>query len=361
MTRARTGGTLPFRLIAAFVVMMFVVGVAATGYSVTPGGHAETAQAAVGSAEIRGVKYHDIDFNGTMDPGEEGLPGWTMVLTADSRPGWVATVTTGANGEFAFTGLSAATYAITEIEQPGWHNTNGLPHFVTVQEGEIASTENEIGSVEDHASITLTRGVAPMTYRSAGDVLTFTYTVRNTGNVTLLAPFSISDDKVNVEFPSVERLVPGAEVSFTASYIVTPADVVAGLITSTAVVHVDGFPDSNTVTITARLDKRVDTALLIHASHYGRKRHQKVVISTDFQGRDMRAGFAGCEVLFEVKEPGATSWKTVSTQIVDRRTGKACYLAKLDAGGTYWWRTRFLGNDRLEPATSRTIRVKVNR
>jgi hypothetical protein len=293
-----------------------------------------------------------------MEPGEEGLTGWTMVLTAASRPGWVATVTTGMDGAFAFKGLSAATYAITEIEKPGWHNTNGLPHFVTVREGEIATTENEIGSVQDRVALTLTRGASPMTFRSAGEVIRFTYTMRNAGNVGLVPPFSITDDRVPVTLPSIQRLVPGAQVSFSASYTVTPADVAAGFIASTAVVRVHGVVQSNAAKITCALVRPVDTSLLISASHYGRRRHQQVTVYTRLKAGP-GARFAGCEVLFQVKRPGASTWTTVATRSTSAATGKAIYRTSLHTRGTYQWRTRFSGTGDMKAALSRTIRIRV--
>lgn len=370
MTRASAQGRLPFRLITAFVLTTFVLSTATIAYSVPQPAYpskppsdttSATQQAPVATAQIRGVKYNDKDFDGMREPGEEGLAGWTMILTSASRPGWQATATTGADGTFAFTGLVAATYAVTEVEKAGWHNTNGLPHYVTVLEGQIADTDNEIGSVEDRVELTLTRSASPMTYVSAGDVITFTYTVRNTGNVGFHAPFSITDDKVPVTFPNIQTLPACAETSFTAKYTVTQADVDAGMITSTAVARVADFAHSSAATITVRLNVvAADTDLLISASHYGRRRHQKVTIYSRLKA-GAGAQYLGCEVLFQVKRPGSTSWTTVAQRTVDPLTGKARYVTALNFRGTYQWRTRFLGTDHFESTASRTVRIKVTR
>ena len=52
------------------------------------------------------------------DPGEPGLPGWTITLT----PGSLST-TTGANGNYCFGPLAPGTYTISETLQPGWVQT----------------------------------------------------------------------------------------------------------------------------------------------------------------------------------------------------------------------------------------------
>lgn len=373
MKRTRGTGAFVFNMLLSALVLLVGTTAPAQGMQRSSGagevgaamaagsgaGHVAVLQPA-GTAQIRGIKYHDRDYDGMMETGEEGLAGWTMVLSSASRPGWVETTTTGATGAFAFTGLPAATYSITEVAKPGWHNTNGLPHVVTVRDGQIASTENEIGAVQDHAEVTLIRGASPLTFRSVGQVIRFTYTLRNTGNVGLLPPFVISDDKVAVKFPAIERLVPRADVSFAASYTVTQADVNAGFVRSAAVVRVDGFLQSNTATVTCTLDRPVDTSLLISASHYGRRRHQQVTVYTRLKA-DVGAQFTGCQVLFQVKRPGSSTWTTVATRSAGTTTGKASYRTTLHSRGTYQWRAKFGGMGRMDAATSRTILIKVSR
>ena len=98
---------------------------------------------------------------------------------------------------------------------------------------------------------------APTTYTAAGDVITYTYTLTNTGN-TVLGPtqFKVDDDKIDggTPFncgPAATTLAVGATVSCTATYTVTAADITAGSVTNAATGSGDGLttpPVSTTVT-----------------------------------------------------------------------------------------------------------------
>jgi uncharacterized repeat protein (TIGR01451 family) len=67
-----------------------------------------------------------------------------------------------------------------------------------------------------------------------GEVISYSYIVENTGNVTLAGPISISDDKVTASCPP-SGLAPGDTMACTASYTTTEADVVTGSILNTAI------------------------------------------------------------------------------------------------------------------------------
>jgi uncharacterized repeat protein (TIGR01451 family) len=73
-------------------------------------------------------------------------------------------------------------------------------------------------------------------FDSVGDVLTYAYLVRNTGNVTLTNPVTIADNKTTVSCPSLPPggLVPNATLNCSASYTVTQADIDAGSVVNTA-------------------------------------------------------------------------------------------------------------------------------
>ena len=73
-----------------------------------------------------------------------------------------------------------------------------------------------------------------MSYDQVGDVITYTYVVTNTGNVTLPGPFTVDDSKVAVTCPATASLAPGASITCTASHTVTQADLDAGQIVNVA-------------------------------------------------------------------------------------------------------------------------------
>ena len=70
---------------------------------------------------ISGTKFNDTNFNGTRDPGEAGLLGWTIRLT---RPdGTTINATTDASGTYRFENLTSGTYRVSEIRQSNWTQT----------------------------------------------------------------------------------------------------------------------------------------------------------------------------------------------------------------------------------------------
>jgi uncharacterized repeat protein (TIGR01451 family) len=73
-------------------------------------------------------------------------------------------------------------------------------------------------------------------YSSVGSVLSYSYLVRNTGNVTLTNAITVSDNKTSVTCPALPGggLIPNATITCTASYTVTQADIDAGSVVNTA-------------------------------------------------------------------------------------------------------------------------------
>ncbi len=74
-------------------------------------------------------------------------------------------------------------------------------------------------------------------FSAVGDVVSYDYVVTNSGNITLTAPVSITDDKIaviNCPAPLPGGLAPGATVTCTATYTISQADLDAGSVTNTA-------------------------------------------------------------------------------------------------------------------------------
>ena len=87
-----------------------------------------------------------------------------------------------------------------------------------------------------------------------GETITYTYTLTNTGNVTL-ENLSIADDHLTVSDPTPDPLDPGQSATATVEYVVVQADLDAGTITNiaTATAEFDGTPytETDTETVTA--------------------------------------------------------------------------------------------------------------
>ena len=76
---------------------------------------------------ICGVKFEDLNGNGTRDPGEPGLEGWTIILL-DSDGNVLQPIQTGPDGSFCFFGLLPGTYLVAEEDRPGWVRTTPPDH-----------------------------------------------------------------------------------------------------------------------------------------------------------------------------------------------------------------------------------------
>ncbi|CTQ48080.1 beta strand repeat-containing protein [Jannaschia donghaensis] len=73
-------------------------------------------------------------------------------------------------------------------------------------------------------------------FTAVGDVLEYVYTVTNTGNITLTAPITVTDDRITVSCPALPPggVAPGGTLVCTASDTATQADLDAGEVQNTA-------------------------------------------------------------------------------------------------------------------------------
>jgi hypothetical protein len=122
---------------------------------------------------------------------------------------------------------------------------------VDLDAGQVSNTaEARIGSIvydQDTDSVvavvpalSLTKTANPATYTYPGDVIVYTYVAKNTGNVALDGPFTISDDKLGAfQCGTATGLAANATVTCTKNYTIQAADVNAsgtGSITNHATV-----------------------------------------------------------------------------------------------------------------------------
>ncbi|MDN4612846.1 hypothetical protein P5G50_00160 [Leifsonia sp. F6_8S_P_1B] len=106
---------------------------------------------------------------------------------------------------------------------PGLSNSSGVVTVTATQNGALG----------------LTKSATPDTVDSVGDVVTYTFTATNTGNLTLKTlgitekSFSGSGALSSITCPP-DALAPGASIDCTASYPITQADLTAGSVVNTA-------------------------------------------------------------------------------------------------------------------------------
>ncbi|QDV68703.1 Calx-beta domain protein [Rosistilla carotiformis] len=87
-----------------------------------------------GTASIQGEKFHDLNDNGSRDPNEPTLPGWTIYLDLNNNGSLDTgepTSVTDAQGEYRFENLLAANYSVREQAQTGWRQS--FPRMITSQ------------------------------------------------------------------------------------------------------------------------------------------------------------------------------------------------------------------------------------
>lgn len=142
------------------------------------------------------------------------------------------------NGSYTITqlDLNAGSFANTATASAGGNFSPAVTATVT-----IVQTK----------ALTLTTSANPETYNSVDEKVIYTYTVKNTGNVTLgPTQFSITDDKFDAPFicgSDGDSLAPNATATCSRTYTVTQADLNAGSVTNTATVS-DGTTTSSPVT-----------------------------------------------------------------------------------------------------------------
>ena len=99
-------------------------------------------------------------------------------------------------------------------------------------------------------ALTLTKSANPTTYNNVDEKIIYTYTVKNTGNVTLgPAQFMITDNKFTESFicgSEGASLAPDETATCSRTYTITQADLDAGSVTNTATVS-DGTTTSDPV------------------------------------------------------------------------------------------------------------------
>jgi len=83
---------------------------------------------------ISGVKYEDINGNGTRDEGEPGLENWTINLNIGNNTN---DATTNANGEYSFENLIPGSYTVTEELQATYFQSEPQSgSYVVVHDGD---------------------------------------------------------------------------------------------------------------------------------------------------------------------------------------------------------------------------------
>ena len=145
-----------------------------------------------------------------------------------------------------------ATYAVTQDDIDNGSVTNIASASVP---GTTSPTATETVGAVQSPELSMTKTAGQASFSAVGDVLTYDYMVRNTGNVTLTGAITVADDRIaSVACPSLPMagLAPDETLTCTATYVVTQADIDAGdVINVASATNGDTTSPTDTVTVDA--------------------------------------------------------------------------------------------------------------
>ncbi|KDN56728.1 DUF7507 domain-containing protein [Flavobacterium seoulense] len=231
--------------------------------TVTPVGQRSTiALVKKGIALGAGGLGDTIDY--TFEVTNTGTTTLTNVTVTDPMTGLtitgnpIATLTPGATDNTSIKG----TYIITQADVDAGKVTNSALVTATPPLGSnitdisgttIATNDATETPVTQSPSITLVKTANTAAVRNLGDVITYTFSVRNTGNTTL-NNIVVSDPMVGLMITGnpIASLAPGVtnNTSIIGTYTITQADIDAGKVTNSALV-IAKDPKNNNVTDTS--------------------------------------------------------------------------------------------------------------
>ena len=164
------------------------------------------------------------------DPLISGAGGSVTCPAGPLAPGALVSCT----GSYAVTQADIDAGGVTNTATAASGATASAPDAVTVPSRRTPALE----TVKTAVSIT-TGGQTFMTiepqYFQTGAVVAYDYVVTNTGNTTITAPITVTDNLIPVSCPAVPGgLAPQAAITCTATYTVNGSDVALGSVTNVA-------------------------------------------------------------------------------------------------------------------------------
>jgi len=148
----------------------------------------------------------------------------------------------------------SATYLVTQADLDAGDVTN----IASASDGTTTSpTDDATVEAQQAPELTLAKTASDQTYDAVGDVVSYDYLVTNTGNVSITAPLSVTDNQIaSVTCPALPTggLAPNASVTCTGQDTITQADLDAGSLTNSASVS-DGTVTSPSVDETVTADQ----------------------------------------------------------------------------------------------------------
>ncbi len=135
-----------------------------------------------------------------------------------------------------------------------------VTNIASASDGTTTSpTDTCNGDGDAESALTIDKTTTTPSYAAVGDVLSYSYLVTNSGNTTITAAITVSDDRIaTVTCPALPAggLAPTQSITCTATYTVTQADIDAGTVTNIASASdCTTTSPTDTVTVTATRKK----------------------------------------------------------------------------------------------------------
>lgn len=168
--------------------------------------------------------------------------------------------------------VCTADYTVTQADMDAGHIVNNAAVSGETPSGvPITTPESRIDVTAQAApALTVEKSASPTSITAAGQTVTYSYLITNTGNVTLTdvdaveGAFTGTGPTPVVTCPAgAASLAPGATVTCTSTYVATQADIDTKYVTNTATAHgtppgggspVDSEPSTTTFTVIASPD-----------------------------------------------------------------------------------------------------------
>ena len=219
-------------------------------------------------AIISDFVWYDSNYDGIQDAGETGINGAAINLYSGAGS-LITSTTTDASGLYRFTNLVEGDYYVVFTLPTGYvfspknaagstaaNDSNADPDTgqtatVMLVDGETNNTI-DAGMYIANPVLTLLKSTTSLGYSAVGDVLSYNFNLKNDGNVTLFAPYTVTDDRTTVSCPATPVTIAMNEsVDCTSTYAITQADLDAGTVTNTASATAK---DKGGVVITSNID-----------------------------------------------------------------------------------------------------------
>ncbi len=124
----------------------------------------------------------------------------------------------------------------SDMDEGGVYNTATVTGQPPLEAPPVQNTDTETVPLSQRPDLTLDKVATPQTYGAVGQAIQYSYTLTNSGNVTLNPPYAVTDNKVaTVTCPqSPAALSVGQSIVCTATYTILQSDLDAGSVTNVA-------------------------------------------------------------------------------------------------------------------------------